>query len=71
MIEKKFPDLLSLLESHVGGATPEVLVVPRPSMLVPPPPTQTDPTNKKQKRDKKGGKSSVEEGKILEDTPPE
>lgn len=30
MIEKKLPDLLSLLESHARDATPEVVVVPRP-----------------------------------------
>ena len=38
MIEKRLPGLLSLLESHAGDATLEVLVVPRPSMPAPPPP---------------------------------
>ena len=66
MIEKKLPDLLSLLESHAGDATPEIAVVPRPPtpILPPPPPTQTEPVDKKRKRDKKGGKGSTEEGEI-------
>ena len=38
MIEKKLPDLLSLLESHAGDATPEIVVVPRPPTLILPPP---------------------------------
>ena len=66
MIEKKLPDLLSLLESHAGDATPEIAVVPRPPtpILPPPPPTQTEPVDKKRKRYKKGGKGSTEEGEI-------
>ena len=39
VIEKKLLDLLSLLESHTGDATPEILVVPTSPILVPPPPT--------------------------------
>ena len=66
VIEKKLPDLLSLLESHAGDATPEIAVVLRPltPILPPPPPTQTEPVDKKRKRDKKGGKGSTEEGEI-------
>ena len=37
MIEKRLLGLLSLLESHAGDATPEVLVVPKPPMPAPPP----------------------------------
>ena len=36
VIEKRLPDLLSLLESHVSDATPEVPVVPRPPTPAPP-----------------------------------
>nr|POF02849.1 hypothetical protein CFP56_10907 [Quercus suber] len=71
VIEKKLPDLLSLLKSHAGGAKLEVPMMPRPPTPVPLPPAQTNPADKKRKRDKKGGKSSVEEGEIPKDTPPE
>ena len=66
VIEKKLPDLLSLLESHAGDATPKIAVVMRPPtpILPPPPPTQTEPVDKKRKRDTKGGKGSTEEGEI-------
>ena len=37
VIEKKLPDLLSLLESYARGTTLEVPVVPRPLTPVPPP----------------------------------
>ena len=50
VIEKRIPDLLSLLESHTSDATSEILVVPRPPS---PTPSQTDPVDKKRKRDKK------------------
>ena len=63
VIEKKLPDLLSLLESHVDDATSEVLVVSRLPTSTPPPP-QNDPTNKKRKRDKKAGKGAAEKGEI-------
>ena len=36
VIEKRLPDLLSLLESHVGDATPKVPVVPKPPTPAPP-----------------------------------
>ena len=64
VIEKKLADLLSLLESHVGDATPKVLVVLRPPIPTPPPPPQNDPTDKKRKRDKKAGKGAAEKGEI-------
>ena len=64
VIEKKLPDLLSLLESHTEGATPEITVVPKLLMLALPSPTQTELVDKKQKRDKKGGKGSTEEREI-------
>ena len=69
VIEKKLPDLLSLLESHTEGATPEITVVPKLLTLALPPPTQTEPVDKKQKRDKKGGKGSTDEKEIQEETP--
>ena len=71
VIEKKLPNLLSLLESHVGDATLEVLVVPRPPTPAPPPPPQNDPIEKKRKRDKKVGKGAAEEGEVQEETSPE
>ena len=36
VIEKRLPNLLSLLESHASDATPEVPVVPRPPTPAPP-----------------------------------
>lgn len=69
MIEKKLPDLLSLLESHARDATPEVVVVPRPPTPIPPPPIQTERADKKRKKDNKGGKGSTEEREIQEETP--
>nr|POE49892.1 hypothetical protein CFP56_32847 [Quercus suber] len=65
------PDLLSLLESHVGTTTLEVPIIPRSLTLIPLIPPQTKPVDKKQKRDKKDGKGSTEEGEIQEETPPE
>ena len=70
VIEKKLLELLSLLESHAGDATPEIPVVPRSLTLVPPPPTQTELVDKKRKWDKKGGKGSAKEREIQEETPP-
>nr|POF02845.1 hypothetical protein CFP56_10903 [Quercus suber] len=64
VIEKKLPDLLSLLESHAGGATPEVLMMPRPPTPVPLPPAQTNPADKKRMRDKKGGKAQSRKGRF-------
>lgn len=49
VLEKRMLDLLSLLESHARTATPEVLIVPRPSILVLPPPSQTELADKKWK----------------------
>ena len=70
VIEKKLPNLLSLLESHARTVAPEVPVVPRPPTPIPPTRVQTEPTDKKGKRDKKGGKGVVEEGEVQEETPP-
>jgi len=61
VIEKRVPDLLSLLESHTSDATSEIPVVPRPPSPTPP---QIDPVDKKRKRDKKARKGVVEEGMI-------
>lgn len=71
VIEKRLLDLLSLLESHFGDATPEIPMVPRPPTPAspPPPPPQTDPADKIRKRDKKGGKGIVEKVEIQEETP--
>ena len=49
VLEKRMPDLLSLLESHVGGATPKVPIVPRPPTPTLPPPSQTEMADKKWK----------------------
>ena len=56
VIEKKLPNLLSLLESHARTVAPEVPVVPRPPTPIPPTRVQTEPADKKGKRDKRGGK---------------
>ena len=71
VLEKRMLVPLSLLESHAGTTTPKVPIVPRPPTLIPPPPPQTKLADKKRKRDRKGGKSSTEEGEIHEETPPE
>ena len=52
VLEKRLPNLLSLLESHAETTTSEVLVVPRPPTPIPPPSPQTKPVDKKRKRDK-------------------
>ena len=69
VIEKRLPDLVSLLESHVGTSGSEVPIIPKPPTHIPFAPTQTEPTNKKRKRDKKGGKGVFEEGEFQEETP--
>lgn len=69
VIEKKMSGLPSLLESHARDATPKIVVLPRPLTPVPHLPTQTEPVDKKRKRDKKGGKGSAKEGEIQEETP--
>lgn len=71
VIGQRILDLLSLLESHAGNAILEVPMVPKPPIPIPPPPTQAEPADKKWKRDKKGGKGSIKEGEIQEETPPE
>ena len=70
VIEKKLPDLLFLLESHAGTATPKVPIVPRPLTPIPLALVQTKAADKKRKRDKKGGKGPIEEGEIQEEAPP-
>lgn len=70
-IKKRLPDLLSLLESQAKTTTPEVPIIPRPPTPIPPPPPQTEPADEKRKRDRKGGKGSIKEGEVQEDTPPE
>lgn len=57
VIEKRLPNLLSLLESYAGTTTPKVPKVPRPPTLIPLPPLQIEPTKKKQKR---RGRESLE-----------
>nr|POE84902.1 hypothetical protein CFP56_48332 [Quercus suber] len=58
VLEKRMPDLLSLLESHAGTTTPKVPIVLKPPTLIPPP-LQTELIDKKRKKDKKGGKGST------------
>ena len=70
VIEKRLPDLLSLLESHTGTAAPEVPIIPRPPTPIPLTPIQTKLADKKRKRDKKRGKGLIEEGKVQEKAPP-
>nr|POE92508.1 hypothetical protein CFP56_37952 [Quercus suber] len=70
VIEKRLPDLLSLLQSHSRDANLEISMVPRPPTLASPLPPQNNPANKIKKRDKKGGKGIIEEGETQEETPP-
>nr|POE54659.1 hypothetical protein CFP56_47300 [Quercus suber] len=63
VIEKRLPDLLSILESHIEDVTLEVPIMPRPPSSIPPPPTQFDLADKKWKRDKKGEKVPSRKGK--------
>ena len=60
VIEKRLPDLLSLLESHARATIPKVPVIPKPLTPIPLTPAQTEPVDKKQKMDKRGGKGVVE-----------
>ena len=53
VLEKRMLDLLSLLESHVGGATPKIPIVPKPPTPAPPPPSQIKTADKKWKRNKR------------------
>lgn len=48
VIEKRVPNLLSLLESHVSEAAPEISVVPRPPTPAPSP--QIDPVDNKRNK---------------------
>lgn len=67
--EKRVPDLLYLLESHAGDATPKILVVLTPPTPAPSSPPQTNPIDKKRKKDKKAGKGVIEEREIQAETP--
>nr|POF21366.1 hypothetical protein CFP56_43490 [Quercus suber] len=69
VIEKRVPDLLALLESHAGEATPEVLVVSRPSTLAPPSPSQTDHTDRKRKMERKQEKRLSKRGRSKKKLP--
>ena len=71
VIERRLPELLSLLESHARTTMPEVPVNPRPLTPTLPAPAQIELADKKRKRNKRGGKGVVEEGEIQEDSPPE
>ena len=50
LIEKRVPDLLSLLESHANEATPKISVVPRPSTPTSAPSPKIDPFDNKRKK---------------------
>ncbi|KAK7857998.1 geranylgeranyl transferase type-2 subunit beta 1 [Quercus suber] len=52
VIQKKTLNLLALLESHAGGATPEVPVDLRPPTPIPARSSPTEPGEKKRKREK-------------------
>ena len=47
VIEKRLPDLVSLLESHVGTTAPEVPIIPRPPTPIPLASVQIEPVDKK------------------------
>ena len=64
VLQRRTPNLLALLESHVGSATPEVSVDPRPPTPLPSRTSPIELVEKKRKRDKKSGKGMSEEGKI-------
>ena len=71
VIEKRLPDLLSLLESHARAIVPKVLVIPKPLTPIPVAPAQTELADKKRIMDKRGGKRVVKEGEVQEETPHE
>ena len=70
VIEKRLPDLLSLLESHARTTAPKAPIVPKPLTLIPSTPEQTEPVDKKRKREKKGGKGPIKEGEVQEEALP-
>lgn len=73
VIEKRVPNLLSLIESHAGEAAPEISVVSRPPTPTPTPTPapspRIDPVDNKRKRENKARNGVIEEGDIQEETP--
>lgn len=67
VLEKRLPNLLSLLESHAGTTVPEFPIVPRPPTPIILDLVKTETTDKKRKRDSRGGKGIVEEGEVQEE----
>ena len=61
---RKDTNLLKLLESHVGGSTPEVAIQPRPPTSLPTHTFPSEQPEKKRKRDRKG-KEITEEGEVV------
>ena len=64
VLQRKTPNLLALLESHVEGTTPEVAVNPCPPTPLPPWVSPAEPLEKKRKRDKKAGNETSKEGEV-------
>nr|POE62070.1 hypothetical protein CFP56_29313 [Quercus suber] len=70
VIERRLPDLLSLLESHAGTTMHGVPVILRPPTPIILAPVQIKPVDKKRKMERIGGKGVVEEGEVQEETHP-
>jgi len=64
VLQRKTPNLLALLESHVEGTTPEVAVNPYPPTPLPSWVSPAEPLEKKRKRDKKAGNETFGEGEV-------
>ena len=66
VFEEKTPDLLVLLTTHTGGASPAIPMVPQPPTPTPMRISSNDATEKKRKRGQ-GDKSpeGTEEGEII------
>lgn len=61
VLQKRDPNLLALLESHVGGATPKVAINPYPPTPVQSRASFAEPLEKERKKDQKAGNETSEE----------
>ena len=62
VIQNKTPNLLSLLKSHVGDATPEVSIDSRPPTPIPALSFLNEPSEKKREREREREREKVEQG---------
>ena len=62
VIQNKTPNLLSLLKSHVGDATPEVPIDSSPPTFIPALSFLIEPSEKKREREREREREKVEQG---------